>query len=48
MYVSNADVGKIHEGQEVKFEIAAYPSSEFGYFTGRVKSIAKDISVDQG
>lgn len=48
VYVSNADVGKIHEGQEVKFEIAAYPSSEFGYFTGRVKSIAKDISVDQG
>ena len=48
IYVSNDDIGKIHEGQEVKFEIAAYPSSEYGYFTGKVASIAKDIAVDQG
>ena len=47
IYVENSDIAKIKEGQEVKFEIAAYPSSEYGYFEGRVENIAKDISVDQ-
>ena len=47
IYVENSYIAKIKEGQEVKFEIAAYPSSEYGYFEGRVENIAKDISVDQ-
>lgn len=47
IYVENSDIAKIKEGQEVKFEIAAYPSSEYGYFIGTVENIAKDISVDQ-
>lgn len=47
IYVENCDIAKIKEGQEVKFEIAAYPSSEYGYFEGSVENIAKDISVDQ-
>ena len=47
IYVENTDIAKIKEGQEVKFEIAAYPSSEYGYFEGIVENIAKDISVDQ-
>lgn len=47
IYVENQDIAKIQEGQEVKFEIAAFPSSEYGYFTGKVENIAKDISVDQ-
>lgn len=47
VYVENADIGKLEEGQEVKFEIAAYPSSEYGYFTGVIDSISKDIKVDQ-
>jgi multidrug resistance efflux pump len=47
IYVENSDIAKIKEGQEVKFEIAAYPSSEYGYFSGTVENIAKDISVDQ-
>ena len=47
IYVENSDIAKIKEGQEVKFEIAAYPSSEYGYFEGTVENIAKDISVDQ-
>lgn len=47
IYVENTDIAKIEEGQEVKFEIAAYPSSEYGYFEGTVENIAKDISVDQ-
>ena len=47
IYVENADIAKLEEGQEVKFEIAAYPSEEYGYFTGTIDSIAKDIRVDQ-
>lgn len=47
IYVENTDIAQIKEGQEVKFEIAAYPSSEYGYFEGTVENIAKDISVDQ-
>lgn len=47
IYVENSDIAKIKEGQEVKFEISAYPSSEYGYFQGTVENIAKDISVDQ-
>ena len=47
VYVENQDVGKLKEGQNVKFEIAAYPSSEYGYFTGRLESVSKDVKVDQ-
>lgn len=47
IYIENTDIAKVKEGQEVKFEIAAYPSSEYGYFEGVVDNIAKDISVDQ-
>ncbi len=46
VYVANKDIAKLKEGQEVKFEIAAYPSSEYGYFTGEIADISKDISVD--
>lgn len=47
IYVENTDIVQIREGQDVKFEIAAYPSSEYGYFKGTVENIAKNISVDQ-
>jgi len=47
IYVENSDIGKIQEGQNVKFEIAAFPSREYGYFEGIVSSISKDITVDQ-
>lgn len=46
LYVENGDIAKLQEGQAVKFEIAAYPSSEYGYFTGIIDTIAKDIKVD--
>lgn len=47
IYVANSDIAKIKEGQSVKFEIAAYPSSEYGYFTGKIVNIPKDITVDK-
>ncbi len=46
LYVENGDIAKLQKGQAVKFEIAAYPSSEYGYFTGIIDTIAKDIKVD--
>ncbi|MFQ7979378.1 MAG: HlyD family efflux transporter periplasmic adaptor subunit [Faecalimonas umbilicata] len=47
IYVQNSDIAKLKEGQEVKFEIVAYPSSEYGDFTGVVENIARDISMNQ-
>lgn len=47
VYVENSDIAMIKEGQEVKFEIVAYPSSEYGYFSGEVENIARDITIDQ-
>lgn len=47
IYVENSDIGKIEEGQKAKFEIAAFPSSEYGYFSGTVSNISKDITVDE-
>ncbi|MCR4567516.1 MAG: HlyD family efflux transporter periplasmic adaptor subunit [Pseudobutyrivibrio sp.] len=47
IFVENSDIGKIKEGQNVKFEIAAFPSREYGYFKGTVSSISKDITVNQ-
>ncbi len=47
IYVENTDIAQIKEGQNVKFEIASYPSNEYGYFEGIIQNIAKDISVDQ-
>lgn len=44
--MGNADIAKLHAGQEVNFEIAAYPSDEYGYFTGEVTDISKDITVN--
>lgn len=32
---------------DIKILMASYPSSEYGYFTGTVKEIAKDVTVDQ-
>ena len=46
VYMSNQDIGKVVEGQQVKFEIAAFPSSEYGYFTGVIDTISKDVKVD--
>lgn len=47
LYVANKDIAKLKEGQKVKFEISAYPSSEYGYFTGVIESIPKDIKVNE-
>lgn len=47
VYIENSDVARLAEGQQVKFEISAYPTSEYGYVTGTIDTISKDIKVDQ-
>lgn len=46
VYVDNSDIGKLKVGQFVNFEIPAFPSSDFGYFTGEITDIAKNVTVD--
>lgn len=47
IYVENSDIGKLEIGQQVNFEVPAYPSEEYGYFTGTIYSIPKDIKIDE-
>ena len=47
VYVENQDIGKLEIGQEVKFEISAFPSNEYGYFTGTIENISKNITINQ-
>lgn len=46
VYVSNQDMGMIAEGQKVKLQIAAYPSSEYGMLEGFIDTVSKDIKAD--
>ena len=46
IYVSNSDIGKIKEGMPVKFNILAYPNTEYGYVTGIITKVSSDIKVD--
>jgi hypothetical protein len=45
-YIDNQDIAKVKEGMEVKYEIAAYPSSEYGNLYGTVDFISADLKVN--
>ena len=45
--VPSSDIGKIREGQEVKFSIGAFPSNEYGTLTGHVRKISTEAEFDQ-
>lgn len=47
-YVENKDIAKIHEGMEVTYEIAAYPSREYGTKRGNVRFVSADLKVNNG
>ncbi|MBV1786780.1 HlyD family type I secretion periplasmic adaptor subunit [Marinobacterium sp. D7] len=47
VYIKNEDVGFVHEGQEVKLKLAAYPFQKYGMITGTLVNIGAD-SVDLG
>lgn len=44
-YIDNQDIAKVSEGLEVKYEIAAYPSSEYGTLTGKVDFVSADLKT---
>lgn len=46
IYVDSRDIVKLKDNQKVRFEIAAYPANEYGYFTGYIESISKDAKYD--
>ncbi len=46
-YVDNYNIGDIREGQNVKFEILAYPKNKYGCFKGKVSSISNDTVMDE-
>lgn len=45
-YVENKDIAKIHEGMDVTYEIAAYPSREYGTMKGKVTFVSADLKVN--
>lgn len=45
-YVENKDIAKVHEGMEVTYEIAAYPSREYGTLKGTVTFVSPDLKVN--
>lgn len=46
IYVSNENIGKISNGMKVKFNVYALPNVEYGYLTGTITNISKDLKVD--
>jgi len=46
IFVSNEDIGKLQEGMNVKFNVYALPSAEYGYLTGSIINISKDLKVN--
>jgi HlyD family secretion protein len=47
IFVSNEDIGKIKKDMKVKFNVYALPNSEYGYLTGIIDNISKDLKVDK-
>lgn len=46
IYISNSEIGKITKGMQVKFNVQAYPNSDYGYLYGTITKISNDIKVD--
>lgn len=46
IYVSNEDIGKLKQDMQVKFNVYALPNGEYGYLTGTIANISKDLKVD--
>lgn len=47
IYVENADIARLEVGQKVKFNVAAYPSSEYGDIEGKISYISNEIRGDE-
>lgn len=47
IYLDNHDIGQVSEGTKVKYEIAAFPSSEYGNMEGTITKISEDLKISQ-
>jgi len=47
IYVSNADIANIKEGQKIKYHFLALPYKEYGSLEGTITQISTDARVDQ-
>lgn len=45
-FINNQDIAKIQPDMEVKYEVAAYPSSEYGTMTGNVEFVSADLKAN--
>lgn len=45
-YIDNQNIAKIKPAMEVKYEVAAYPSSEYGTMTGMVEFVSADLKAN--
>lgn len=45
-YINNQDIAKIQNNMSVKYEVAAYPSSEYGSMTGEVEFVSADLKAN--
>ncbi len=48
IYVSSADMGNLKVGDEIKYNISALPSNQYGTVSGKVLSISQDALVQDG
>lgn len=48
LYVSNSDIANIAVGDDVKYNLPAQPSSQYGMANGKVTSISTDTLVQDG
>jgi multidrug resistance efflux pump len=48
LYVNNADISGIKEGDTVKYDISALPKNQYGLVTGTVMDISTDTLVQNG
>jgi len=48
VWVSNADIGFVHEDQPVRVKVAAFPFQKYGMVDGRVRHISADASDTPG
>jgi len=48
IYVSSSDIGNVKNGDRVRYNITALPSSQYGIPEGKVLSISKDALVSDG
>ena len=47
LYVSNADIANIRQGQKIKYHFLALPYKEYGELSGTIINIGTDAKVDQ-